>query len=232
MTDMNKIILEGNRNGRSTETSRFRWFLAAAIGIGLAMVCSGAAEGFVIGGRNYIASGPPETVTAVFTVPDGGVSTNNYAGFVELAVSGIGHSYAQYFNDAFYVYEPGPAPDAGYYQLTFGRTTLTGGNISDDAANYVVYDVDAGNAVTPPYVPAYRADHTYHIILDVGSSPSKLHFGVSDGFYQDNSGSFTITVQQLAEATTPIPILSKWGVILLIMILVGFAIRHACKLRE
>ena len=234
MRNRREIPSEGKLKGRSGDTSRFRWFLAATIAIALAMVSSGVAQGFVIGGGNYVPSGSGETVTAVFNTPDGGISANNYAGFVEITVSGTGQSYSTYFNDAFYVYDPGPAPtsDAGYYQLTFSRTTLTGGTILNDAANYIVYDIDAGHAVTPPYLPAYRTDHTYHIILNVGSSPSKLHFGVSDGDYSDNSGSFTIIVQQLALATVSAPTLSAWGAILLILMLGGFAIRYAHKLLQ
>jgi len=51
-------------------------------------------------------------------------------------------------------------------------TTIEGSvvlNNNDDAFRHIVYDVDANTAVTPSYLPAYRADNTYTFIIDMGS---------------------------------------------------------------
>lgn len=184
------------------------------LSVTLVIFGNGSAHALLISGSNYVASGPQESMTAVFTTPDGGVSTNSYSGLVELVVSGTGQSYFTHLNDAFHVYSPGPAPaiDAGYYQLTFGKTTLVAQNISQAAANYIVYDVDAGLDVTAPYLPQYRSDHTYNFVLDIGTLASNLHFGVSDGGFFDNSGAYNITVKQLAQSSVPEPgILALFG---------------------
>jgi PEP-CTERM motif len=73
-----------------------------------------------------------------------------------------------------------------------------------------VYDVDADIEIgSLPYVPAYRAnDHTHSLIIDtsmfgvIGSDV--LHFGVSDGIFDDNSGGYRVDVRQL-EAAVPEP---------------------------
>ncbi len=49
-----------------------------------------------------------EILTATFTDPDGGVTAKAYAGIVRVTVSGVGHSLAQRWNDAFYLYSPLP----------------------------------------------------------------------------------------------------------------------------
>lgn len=185
---------------------KFGTHKAVSLGIS-ALLASTPAFGIVIGGTNYVPTTPTETLSAVFTDPDGGVSTFAYSGFVQVQVTGIGNAYFAYLNDAFHVFDPGPAPasDDGYYQLTFSRSTLTGFTTTQDAANYIVYDLDADLKVTAPYTPTYRADHSYRFVLAVGSPPIALHFGVADGLYSDNGGSFTLTLQQLAERSIPEP---------------------------
>ncbi|HEX6432069.1 MAG TPA: T9SS type A sorting domain-containing protein, partial [Niastella sp.] len=77
------------------------------------------------------------------------------------------------------------------------------------AYRHIVYDVDAGTAVTPPYVPPFRADNTYTFIINMNTlvpapaGPSILRFGVSDGVVIDNSGAYTIQITQLCEGCGP-----------------------------
>ena len=72
---------------------------------------------------------------------------------------------------------------------------------------FVAYTIE----VTPVYVPAYRPDHTYSIVVDLGTDvPSQVHFGVSDGIFSDNSGAYTITIYQL-EPALPVGIDIKPG---------------------
>ena len=143
-----------------------------------------------------------ETLTAVFTTPDGGVTANKYDGIVDVTVSGVGQSQLSFFNDAFYVYDNGPPYNTpNYFQLTFGVTTLVPLDPSQDAKNFLV-----------GALPAYNSSHTYNFELNTGlATPSFLHFGVGDGDFTDNSGAFTITIASAPEAST-------WT-----MLLLGFA---------
>ena len=178
---------------------------------------SSPATAYVIGGINYVATGPVEQMNAVFTEPDGGVSSGAYSGLVEVSVSGTGQSYFKSFNDAFWVFE-GDQPtvqDAGYYQLTFGRSTLVANNITQDAVYAIVYDIDVGQEVASPYRPAYQSDHTYAFVLDVGTPETTLHFGVADGGFYDNTGSYALTLRQLTETQNDIPepaVLALFGI--------------------
>jgi hypothetical protein len=182
-----------------------------------------------IGGVDYVQSGPGETVTAPFipAVPGSGppdepgadavVTTGLYSGLVELTVSGTGESEATRLNDAFWVFTDlahnpiTPYNHSIWYQLNVSTQTLLG--LYDAgfdttttpptqlAKHKIVYDLDADTEVSPVYVPAYRPDHTYSIVVDLGTGvPSQVHFGVADGQFSDNSGAYTITVYQLAIA--------------------------------
>ena len=159
---------------------------------------------YLIGGQAYNEVGPTETVSATFTTPDGGISTGTYSGFVLLTVTGVGESLGNALNDAFYIYTNGlhnpiaPIHDPNYYQVAFDSTALVAFNPARDAKNFIVFDVDANMAVTPAYVPAYRADHTYTFIVNTGLvGPSTLHFGTSNGNFGDNTGAYQIDVTQL-----------------------------------
>lgn len=180
-----------------------RWFNLAALVAGLG---SAPAFGVIIGGTNYVGSGPTENVTATFLAPDGGVTAGTYSGLVEVTVSGTGFSLFSRPNDAFYIFDV-ITHDSLYYQLTFGTAPLQPVTPSQDAKNWIVYDYDAGLEVSPPHVPAYRADHTYHLAFDTGSvALTTLHFGVSDGNFGDNGGAFQISVRQLvADTGTGVP---------------------------
>lgn len=175
------------------------------------------AVAYVIGGIDYAATGPVEQMNALFTQADGGVSIGTYSGLVEVLVSGTGQSYFTSFNDAFHVFagDLPTAQDAGYYQLTFGRSTLVGSDITQDAANAIVYDIDVGQEVTSPYRPAYQSGHSYAFVLDVGTPKTTLHFGVADGGFNDNTGFYTLTLRQLTETQNDIPepaVLALFGI--------------------
>lgn len=171
-----------------------------------------SASPIVIGGITYVQSGPSEQVDALFTVPDGGVSVNGYSGLVEITVWGTGESRSTQENDAFYVYSDlqhnpiTPFHHSGYYELAFDSAPLIPYDPSRHASGFIVYDLDAGTPVTAPYLPAYRPDHTYSFVIDTGLlQPSLLHFGVSDGIFADNSGTYHIQLQQLQPVPIPEP---------------------------
>jgi len=145
------------------------------------------AAGCALASEAAVAAPTSETLTAVFTTPDGGVTVNGYDGWVRLDVSGVGQSLGSCFNDAFYLYTCGIAHDGSFYQLTFGTTTLVALNPAQDAFHFI----DGG-------LPAYNPSHNYVFFLNTGVfSPTLLHFGVSDGVFRDNSGAYTINVTEI-----------------------------------
>jgi hypothetical protein len=158
-----------------------------AAGLGIALLSSGA--------REVCA----ETLTATFTQPDGGVTLDTYDGLVQLHVTGVGQSYANVYNDAFYLFTNQFSTiqhgwDGGFYQLAFGTGPLGLFDVGNNAANRLVGPL-----------PDYNPDHDYTFILNTGlPSPGHLHFGVSDGGFSDNTGAFTITVTQLDRNGNPI----------------------------
>lgn len=168
----------------------------------------GNKQNFVIGGINYFPCNPSETVVAPFTTTAGNVTTNLYSGLVLLTVSGTGQSAGTSLNDAFYFNIPeNPTHLADFFQLvtTTGTSVFSGGLNPNDTYRHIVYDVNAGTAVTPPYVPPFRTDNTYTFIINLNTlvpapaGPSILRFGVDDGVVIDNSGAYTIHITQLCE---------------------------------
>jgi hypothetical protein len=147
---------------------------------------------FRINGVTYAPSYPRETLVAVFSRPDGGVTLNAYYGHVMLRVTGVGQAYGAAYNDAFYLFTapfswPQNGHDGGYYQLSFGTSPLAPFSLASNARNVLVGPL-----------PAYNPAHDYTFVIDTRLwSPAQLHFGVSDGGYNDNTGAYVITATQL-----------------------------------
>lgn len=147
-----------------------------------------------IQGVVYKPTGTREKMKALFSQPDGGVSTFSYSGYILVEVSGFGVSYGKDApNDAFYLFNnaafstPKNGHDGGFYQLTFGTDTLTSRSLGSNATHFLVGPV-------PPYNPA----HKYSFILNTRlTQPGRLHFGVSDGGYDGNEGVYIIKLTQL-----------------------------------
>lgn len=156
------------------------------------------AVGLITAGAHTVGA---ETLLAPFTRPDGAVTANTYQGLVQLRVTGVGQAYANVFNDAFYLYtnqfnSPRNGWDGGYYQLTFGTSPLTIFDLGNNVRNFLVGPL-----------PAYNPAHDYTFTLNTGLvTPGRLHFGVSDGGFSDNTGAYTITVTQLDQTGNPIPV--------------------------
>ena len=151
-----------------------------------------------------------ETINVVFTQPDGGVTTGLYSGTVHLRVSGFGQSLGLQTNDAFYLFSGATnlGHDGSYYQLTFGTNPLTGFNPGQNAVNFVVGGL-----------PAYQSSHVYDFFLNTGTAvPSALHFGVGDGVFSDNSGSFSVSVLGVPEP-------ANWAMMIAGFGMAGFAMR-------
>jgi hypothetical protein len=154
-------------------------------------------QSFTINGVSYVTTPMHESLTAVYSTPDGGVTQAGYQGYVLIHVTGEGISYgAGTPNDAFYIYgnqfsPPTNGHDGGYYQLAFSTTQLMAFDVGDSILHHTV------NSQPPPYNP----NHDYTVLVNTGlSAPGQLHFGVSDGGFDGNSGAYTITVTQLTAA--------------------------------
>jgi hypothetical protein len=160
--------------------------------LGLPAQSAAQADFYVINGRTYMTSEPHETLTATFAQPDGGITTASYQGYILVHVTGVGNSYGNVLNDAFYLFTgpfttPQNGHDGGYYQLAFGTSTLVPFSLASNARNFLIGSL-----------PAYNPDHEYTFLLDTRlNSPGFLHFGVTDGGYSDNEGAYTITITQL-----------------------------------
>jgi len=153
-----------------------------------------------------------ETITVSFAEPDGAVTTGLYSGIVDVTISGVGFSFGPEWNDAFYIYSMGePYQNSYYYQLSFGTQPLVPLDPGQNAANFLV-----------GVVPAYNPDHVYSFQLNTGvTTPVQLHFGVSDGNFSDNGGSFELTVSQAA-----IPEPATWAMMIVGFGLVGAGMRR------
>jgi hypothetical protein len=161
-----------------------------------------------INGLNYYLGTPTESLNAPFTSSAGTSTANEYDNYVLVEVSGIGESLGNALNDAFYVFTDvagmpiAPVHDANYYQLRVNTSAMAPFQPQFDIKNFIIYDVATGMQVTSPFVPAYSASHTYSFVIPV-SGPSTLYFGVSDGNFGDNAGSYSLTVTQLTAIPEP-----------------------------
>ena len=164
---------------------------------------------------NFVRLSPGEIINAPFGSSTGASTTGAYQGLVEIVVSGTGFSFGLNENDAFYCTfasdsrcpAPGVVLDSQYYQLNIGMKGLPfAGGEANNIDQFITFVENVG-AVTSGTLPAYDAvGHTYHFVMDLPISlPSTLGFGVSDGIYFDNGGSFDIRVFQLARAAVPEP---------------------------
>jgi len=165
----------------------------------------------LLAGTAFVPATAAEVVSATFTQADGGQTVGLYSGLVQVTVAGTGFSLGPRINDAFY-FPDDQSFDSSYYQLTFGTSTLVPFNPAQNAVNFIV----GGR-------PAYRADHTYSFLLNTGTAiPSILHFGVGDGQFNDNGGSFRITVSQAGGVPEP----ATWGLMILGFGAVGGVMRR------
>lgn len=183
-----------------------RTLIAAA---SLLSVLGSAQAAWILGGQSYTQGSTTESLSAAFNSATGALSSNSYTGYVLVEVSGTGNSFANILNDAFYVFGQSTSttalPNYGLVITRSADVTAGGGGANDDASRHIVYDILGNTAVgSAPYFPAYQANHTYSFILDSAAltgPATQLRFGVDDGQYGDNGGSFNITVTQLVQGT-------------------------------
>ena len=136
-------------------------------------------------------------------------TTEKYKGLLFVSISGNGESIATNQNDAFYIFENAqgnqitPYNHQRFYQLSVGTDSLVNWNPLLTKPNtaikdFIVFDVDASEIVQGPYVPEYQEDHEYNFVIDLNNEePEFLSFGVSDGWFADNSGNYKIAIIQL-----------------------------------
>ncbi len=158
-----------------------------------------------------VAANAVETIGVDFTAPNGGSTTGLYQGQVRIRASGTGFSLGSRLNDAFYLLNP-VATDGGYYQLGFDTQPLTGFQPGRAIYNFV----EGGR-------PAFSADNIYTFVLNTGAAaPTRLYFGVTDGIYSDNGGSFNLEITQLGAVPEP----ATWAMLILGFGVIGGAMRQ------
>jgi hypothetical protein len=186
-----------------------------------------------IGATTY-TEGTTESLIAPFNNASGTATTNPYSGYVLLTVSGTGQTAGANYSDAFYfvsgAYAAGTplSEESPYYELDITQGASLAYNSADAAPNLIVYDGATSSAVSPVYVPAYQASDSYTFAINTalisGGGGNHLYFGVNDGVYADNSGSFNVTVTQLTAESSSVPEPAS-------LILTGFALLGAVFFR-
>lgn len=115
-----------------------------------------------------------ETITVPFTNGAGVYTAGSFSGEVEITVSGTGWSLGNCLNDAFYVFSGCGSP---YYNSSWYHLRINGGHPADQIS-----------------VPPYASSHVYTFTFDVGAAAAPVRFWVSDGNFNDNGGSYTVTI--------------------------------------
>ena len=159
-----------------------------------------------------------ETIIVPFTQYDAS-TVGLYDGVVDVTVSGVGQAYGSSYSDAFYQYTGVSTPEtpwAGSWVMSFGLTTLGSfGNGGIPISTAIVGGI-----------PAYSPSHVYNFAIDTGvSTPTLLHFGISDDYLTDNSGAYTVTLGAVDSGafTVTAPEPSTWAMMLLGFGGLGFA---------
>ena len=186
---------------------------------------------------SFIRLFPGESIIAPFASSAGAPTAGSYSSLIEIIVSGTGSSFGLNQNDAFYCSlsadercsAPGVVLDSQYYQLNIGMAGLSfAGGEANNIDQFITF-IDGVGPVPQGTLPPYDAGgNTYHFIANLPiSMASTLRFGVSDGIYFDNDGSFAIQVFQVAASPVPEPqslVLMMFGLSLLF----GLRLTRAC----
>ena len=173
----------------------------------------------------YTRVSAAENLHAPFTAPIGAQSVGAYSGFVEVNVSGSGHSLGSKFNEAFYPY------GNGFYSLGIGWVDAPLGAYQPNMyASRLITFIEGVGPVAPKTLPPPNpaAPYSYRFVIDLGAlTPQALQFGVLDGSYGDNGGAFDITLYQLREgAESGVPEPGVWGLMILGFGLAGANLRR------
>ena len=124
-----------------------------------------------------------ETIIVPFNKLEATYSEQAYQGRVTLVLSGTGQAAGSDFSDAFYQFTQNSQPLA---QPLLGQFDL---------------EIDGQRAIDTLGLrenpPAYTSSHRYFVTYDVGETPRRIAFRISDSIVDDNSGSFTIPILKL-----------------------------------
>lgn len=169
---------------------------------------------------NFQRTGISEQTIAPFNDDNGVQTLNAYSDFVEVIVSGTGNSLSTAINDAFYgvyggvgcVTEGVPVQSTCLFPPTYqlavaSELTAFETTGASDVENFITFIGSVG-FVTSGTLPDYDPlNHTYHFVIDLAllnvNSSSLLTFGVTDDYYTDNGGSFTIDIYQIRAIPLP-----------------------------
>jgi hypothetical protein len=205
------------------------WMLIASV----TFAANASAAVVTLSGQSFDEISGPEILTPAFNLAGGQTTVNTYTGLVEILVSGTGSNDVNVPNDdgdAFYEYDASDnqaigltnnalrigsqtqiATIPGNFAFVLnnsereeaGSLSLANLAIAYDGSSFAVTDqntVDAFTALAPDYSP----DHTYHLVIDLGSYSGTLTLGNGDGDVSDNSATdWNVSLWQVVAVPEP-----------------------------
>jgi PEP-CTERM motif len=163
---------------------------------------------------NFTRVTPVENVIAPFFSNAGATTSGTFTGFVEILVSGRGFSLGNLVNDAFYLTQSGQGLGGNFYHLGLGTMGQPWNAFSPNfpslgVERFMSY-IDGVGSVAAWSIPAFNSSSTYNFVIDLSAQSSPLTFGVLDGAYVDNGGSFALSIWQLRAGVAAVPEPATW----------------------
>ena len=131
-------------------------------------------------GETVIGPSTYDKVTVPYTKLEPTCTQFDFQNRVILDIEGTGQAAGDDWSDAFYLYTRNGEP------LNEPLTEMFDLEIDGDRAIYTL-----GLEDNPP---TYNPEHSYSVSYDVGETPRKICFRISDSNVGDNSGAFHITI--------------------------------------
>ncbi|HEY1267338.1 MAG TPA: hypothetical protein VGH16_08790 [Candidatus Binatia bacterium] len=184
---------------------------------------------------NFVRTGQNASFAAPLTTFGGVTAPGQWSGLIEVILSGdaVNNPPTGLHVDPFWAFSPSnpsatPTGTGTRFRLSFTGCATSFECGAPDIVLFAVFAEGIG-PVTPPNLPSldplpietaipilngivpYNTAHTYHFVIDVGSTPRTLTLGDGDGGVFDNSGQFQVQLFSVTEQTATPPF-SRAGV--------------------